>query len=78
VQTLARARYFHRDAALQEINTLRERIGSGQDVERERAAAWLAISALYKSLHETPNSPVRDELWQRAIDETAAWHASLP
>lgn len=76
-QTLARIRYFDRSAALHELNILRGQIGSGKDVERERASAWLAINALYKSLLETPYSPDLGELWQRAIDQTAAWHAAL-
>jgi hypothetical protein len=77
VQTLERARNLHSTAALRDLNTLREKIGNGAGVENERAAAWLAISALCNTLLESPQAPDVEACWQRAIDQTAAWLATL-
>jgi hypothetical protein len=77
VQTLVQARYLHSMAALRALDILKEDIGSGPDVENERAAAWMAISALSKTLLETPNSPEIQTRWQIAIDRTKAWCAAL-
>ena len=77
LQTLEQAKYLHRQGALSAVGPLREEIGSGEDVERERAEAWLAICALYKMLSETPSHQEIPERWQKAIDKTAAWVAAM-
>ncbi|HEY1474263.1 MAG TPA: hypothetical protein VGF53_09285 [Pseudolabrys sp.] len=77
VRTRERARYLHSTRALRTINILKEDIGSGPDVENERAAACMAISAFSKTLLETPNSPEIQTRWQIAIDRTKAWYAAL-
>jgi hypothetical protein len=77
LQTLTTARYISTSAAIQELGPLREMVGSGQDVERERAEAWLAICVLYETLSEKARNPDIDARWQKAIDKTAAWVATL-
>ena len=77
LQTLATARYTSTSAAIQEIGPLREWVGSGQDVERERAEAWLAICVLYEALSDRTRDPGLEARWQKAIDKTTAWVASL-
>ena len=42
LRTLATACYLHAGAAVGQIEPLREQVGSGGNVERERADAWLA------------------------------------
>jgi hypothetical protein len=76
-QELTRARYTHQKAALGEVGLLREQIGSGDGVERERAEAWLAICTLYDGLSGKSRLSDLDARWQKAIDKTAAWLASI-
>lgn len=75
--TLQRARFLHPTPALRDLSILRDKIGKGADVESERAGAWLAISALCKTLLETPQGADLEARWQRAIDQTTAWHLAL-
>lgn len=77
LQTLERAKYLNRQAALRELDPLREEVGGGKNVEHERAEAWLAISALYKILSETSGHGTTSVHWQKAIDKTAAWLAAI-
>jgi len=72
-QVLQRARYLRGDVALRDVCELRDYLGSGANVENERAAAWVAIGALCKTLNEAPRGPEVPARWQRAIDKTAAW-----
>jgi hypothetical protein len=72
-QTLQRAQYLRADVALRDVKELRDYVGSGSNVENERAAAWIAISALCKVLQETPRGPEVKVAWERAIGKTQAW-----
>lgn len=77
LQTLSRARYLDRTTALRTIAPMRDETGYGGAVEHERGQAWLAICALYKALSELPASADIQEPWQKAIDKTEAWLATL-
>ena len=76
LQILKTARYTHRHAAMREIDPLREFVGTGDHVERERADAWLAICVLYDALRD-PRIRDLDAHWQKAVDKTDAWLATL-
>lgn len=77
LQALTRARYTSKTAAHQEVGELRWRVGTGGDVERERAEAWLAICALHDALAQKQHVPDLDARWQKAIDKSAAWLETL-
>ena len=77
LQVLERAKYLDRASAIQELEPLRYEVGGGKNVERERAEAWLAISALHKTLTDTSDHRDLSAHWQRAIDKTNLWLASL-
>ena len=46
-------------------------------MERERAEAWLAICVLYETLSDKTRHPDTEARWQKAVDKTAAWVATL-
>ncbi len=77
LQTLTRARYLHPDAALEQIAPLRDDIGQGGNVERERAEAWLAICGLHDALRAKGRRDGLDARFSRAIEKTEAWQASM-
>jgi hypothetical protein len=73
LQTLSMARYADTRTAIQQVGPLREQVGSGGDVERERAEAWLAICALYDALAAGGRHPELDARWQKAVDKASTW-----
>jgi hypothetical protein len=73
LQTLSMARYADTRTAVSQIAPLREQVGSGGDVERERAETWLAICVLYDTLVSGTRHPEIDARWQKAIDKAALW-----
>jgi hypothetical protein len=77
LQILTTARYLHASAAVLQIDPLREQVGSGGSVERERADAWLAICALYDALRTAGRGTVLDPRWDKAIEKTTVWSASI-
>jgi hypothetical protein len=77
VLTLDRSRFVHRSTALRDLLVLRNEVGSGPNVENERAAAWVAIGHLCKALREAPVSDELDAHWQNAIEQTKAWQTAL-
>lgn len=77
LQTLTTARYLHAGAAVGEIEPLREQVGSGGSVERERAEAWLAICSLHDALRTASRGTDLDSRWNKAIETTTAWSASI-
>jgi len=77
LQTLATARYLHAGAAVDQIEPLREQVGSGGSVERERAEAWLAICSLYDALRTASRGTDLDSRWSKAIEKMTAWSTSI-
>ena len=77
LQSLTRARYLLPEAAIDYLAALREDIGRGGNVERERAEAWLAICALHDTLLAKGPHDVLDGRFSRAIEKVEAWQASL-
>jgi hypothetical protein len=73
LQTLSMARYSDTRTAIQQIGPLREHVGSGGDVERERAETWLAICVLYDTLVSNTRHPELNARWQKAVDKATAW-----
>jgi hypothetical protein len=76
-QTLSMARYADARTAIQQVGPLREQVGSGADVERERADTWLAICVLYDTLTSNTRHPELEARWERAVDKANAWVESL-
>ena len=76
LQILKTSRYTDRNTAVRELTPLREMVGQGEHVERERAAAWLAISVLHDGLRE-PRTRDLEPHWEKAIEKTEAWQAAL-
>ena len=56
------------------VQVMRGRVA---DVERERADAWLAVSALHQVLSTSSRNQGLDTHWEKAIDKTLAWLAKL-
>ena len=77
LQGLTTARYIHPGPAFRQIGVFREDVGSGGNVERERADAWLAICALHDALAGKTRGGDMDSRWSRAIKKIEAWHASI-
>jgi hypothetical protein len=77
LQTLTTAKYLHAGAAVAQVEPLRDQVGSGGTVERERADAWLAICGLYDVLRTAGRGTALDSRWDKAIEKTAAWNASI-
>ena len=75
LQTLKTSRYTDRNTAVRELTPLREMVGQGDHVERERADAWLAISVLHDGLRGSSRD--LDGHWDKAIEKTEAWQAAL-
>ena len=77
LQTLKIAQYTGIKSAMADVDMARAHIGSGDDVERERADAWLAVSALHQVLSTSSRNQGLDTHWEKAIDKTLAWLAKL-
>jgi hypothetical protein len=77
LQILTRTRYIHPDAAVEQVAALRDEIGHGGNVERERAEAWLAICGLHDALLAKSRREDLDSRFSRAIEKTEAWQASI-
>ena len=77
LQIVTRARYLHPDAALEQVAALRDDIGRGGNVERERAEAWLAICGLHDALLAKGRRDNLDGRFSRAIEKIEAWQSTL-
>ena len=77
LQTLATARYLLAGAAVVQIEPLRDQVGSGGSVERERAEAWLAICSLHDALRTASRGTDLDTRWNKAIGKATAWSESI-
>jgi len=73
LQTLSMARYADTRTAVQQIAPLRDQVGSGDEVERERAETWLAICVLYDALTAANRHPELETRWQKAVDKAGLW-----
>ena len=74
LETLKAAHRGSRSAAAHTLEPLRSEMGNKRpDDIPERPDAWLAVSRLYQTLAEDPDSEELVFQWQDAIDKTHAW-----